>query len=244
MKVLSRASSLLFFTSLVVLGASAAAAAAAASPSHAVVFLVDDLGYGDTGHRGAEFPTTHIDALALGSGGVVLNQSYVMQLCSPTRGSILTSRYSYNIGMDGNVLTGGDARCANQSVAFLGDQMVKNGVATAFIGKYDAGYSAWKCTPNCRGFDYWLGYYGAAEDYYLHGSGKALDFHENYEQAPQYVAKRQREGDIGEDWRREEKSLPFGVLCVLCVLYMCACGVCVCVRAGVCVCAKCAEEHV
>ena len=47
-------------------------------------------------------------------------------------------------------------------------------------------YSSWACTPNCRGFDYWLGYYGAAEDYYLHGSPKGLDFHENYAQAPQY----------------------------------------------------------
>ena len=42
------------------------------------------------------------------------------------------------------------------------------------------------CTANCRGFDYWLGYYGAAEDYYQHGSRANLDFHENFEQAPQY----------------------------------------------------------
>ena len=84
---------------------------AAAQPKHAVVFLIDDLGCGDTGHKGAEYPTANIDGLA--TKGIVLNQSYVMQLCSPTRSSLLSSRYSYNIGMDSAVLTGGDIRCQN-----------------------------------------------------------------------------------------------------------------------------------
>ena len=159
-------------------------ASAFSSPKHAVVFLIDDLGYGDTGHMGAEFPTKSIDALAM--AGIRLNQSYVTMLCSPTRGALLSSRYSFEIGMDGQVLVSGDARCINASATTLGDQMSRNGVKTAFLGKYDVGYSSWHCTPNCRGWDYWLGYYGAAEDYYQHGSGSALDFHENFAQAPQY----------------------------------------------------------
>ena len=130
-------------------------AAAGSHPRHAVVFLIDDLGYGDTSHRGAEYPTAAIDALA--TSGIVLNQSYVMQLCSPTRSALLSSRYPYNIGMDGNVLTGGDARCINATVDTLGDRLSRGGVRTAFIGKYDVGYSSWACTANCRGFEYWLG---------------------------------------------------------------------------------------
>jgi len=161
-----------------------AVAVAAVRPKHAAVFLIDDLGYGDTGHMGAEYTTPEIDALAM--GGVRLNQSYVTQLCSPTRATLLASRYAYTMGMDGNVLTGRDTRCINASVTTLGEQMSAAGVKTAFIGKYDVGYSSWHCTANCRGWDYWLGYYGAAEDYYLHGSSKNLDFHENYDQAPQY----------------------------------------------------------
>jgi arylsulfatase B len=153
-------------------------------PRHAVILLIDDLGYGDTGHMGAEFLTPAIDGLAM--GGIRLNQSYVVQLCSPTRASLLSSRYSYSIGMDGNVLSAKDRRCIPANMSTVGDNMKSNGVATALIGKYDAGCSSWACTPNCRGFDYWLGYYGAAEDYYLHGGPTSLDFHENYEQAPQY----------------------------------------------------------
>ena len=49
-----------------------------AAPMHAAVVLVDDLGYGDTGHMGAEYPTINIDRLAL--GGIRLNQSYVQML--------------------------------------------------------------------------------------------------------------------------------------------------------------------
>lgn len=45
----------------------------AVRPLHAVVVLVDDLGYGDTGFMGAEYKTPHIDTLAL--FGVRLNQS-------------------------------------------------------------------------------------------------------------------------------------------------------------------------
>ena len=140
---------------------------ATTSPKHVAVFLIDDLGYGDTGHMGAEFATPHIDSLAL--GGVRLNQTYVTQLCSPSRASLLSSRYAYEIGMDGNVLGGGDARCINTSVSTLGDQMARMGVKTAFIGKYDVGYSAGlhRQLPRLRLLVRLL---RRGEDYYLHGS--------------------------------------------------------------------------
>ena len=36
-------------------------AVVAGGPQHAVVLLIDDLGYGDTHHMGAEYPTPNID---------------------------------------------------------------------------------------------------------------------------------------------------------------------------------------
>ena len=44
--------------------AAAGSSAASGGPRHAVVLLIDDLGYGDTGHMGAEYTTPFIDALA------------------------------------------------------------------------------------------------------------------------------------------------------------------------------------
>ena len=48
-------------------------------------------------------------------------------------------RYAYNLGMDGNVLTGHDARCINLTASTVGNHMQHAGVKTAFIGKYDVG---------------------------------------------------------------------------------------------------------
>ena len=39
----------------------------------------------------------------------------------------------------------------------------------------------WDYTPTCRGFDYFYGYWNAAQDYYSHGLPAALDLHENFE---------------------------------------------------------------
>ena len=100
---------------------------APAHPLHVVIFLVDDLGYGDTHHMGAEYDTPHISSLAL--GGVRLNQSYAAMLCSPSRASLLSSRYAYRVGMDGEVLKQGDERCSN--VTTLGKQMKRFGMHTA-----------------------------------------------------------------------------------------------------------------
>eukprot|EP01043_Picozoa_sp_COSAG02_P025469 COSAG02_NODE_1432_length_12646_cov_3.566988_16_plen_185_part_00 len=40
--------------------------------------------------------------------------------------------------------------------------------------------TTWDYTPTCRGFDYFYGYWNAAQDYYTHGGSSALDLHENF----------------------------------------------------------------
>jgi arylsulfatase B len=40
--------------------------------------------------------------------------------------------------------------------------------------------TTWEFTPTCRGFDYFYGYWNAAQDYYSHGGPRALDLHENF----------------------------------------------------------------
>lgn len=41
--------------------------------------------------------------------------------------------------------------------------------------------TTWDYTPTCRGFDYFYGYWNAAQDYYSHGGPHALDMHENFQ---------------------------------------------------------------
>jgi arylsulfatase A len=60
-----------------------------------IVFLADDLGYGDVGSYGAKsIPTPNIDRLA--SEGIRFTSGYCSaSTCTPTRYSLLTGRYAF-----------------------------------------------------------------------------------------------------------------------------------------------------
>ena len=80
-----------------------------------VLFVIDDLGFADlslksTAPRSAggyarDHSTPQIDALA--AEGILLDAYYVNRLCSPTRTSLISSRYAYNLGLAGGVITNG-----------------------------------------------------------------------------------------------------------------------------------------
>ena len=63
---------------------------------HILWIVSDDLGATDVGWRGSEFPTPHIDELAM--AGVRLENYYVQLVCSPTRTSFMTGRYPIHTG--------------------------------------------------------------------------------------------------------------------------------------------------
>ena len=70
---------------------------AAASPPHILFVVVDDLGWSDVGFHGSKIQTPNIDKLA--SEGVVLDNYYVLSICTPTRRSALMSgRYPIHTG--------------------------------------------------------------------------------------------------------------------------------------------------
>ncbi|HKB04970.1 MAG TPA: sulfatase-like hydrolase/transferase, partial [Gemmataceae bacterium] len=87
----------------------AALVAALASPALAdsrkpnlIVFLSDDVGYGEYGFQGnTEIPTPNIDAIA--RNGVRFTQGYVSgPYCSPTRAGLMTGRYQTRFGHEFN----------------------------------------------------------------------------------------------------------------------------------------------
>jgi arylsulfatase A-like enzyme len=130
----------------------AVAAAQAALQRHVLFVLIDDLGYADVGYHGeavgSVIPTPAIDELAL--AGVRLEQYYVVQLCSPTRTSLLSGRYPYTIGMNKEVIVDGHPSCMPLSVATIADRLSAAGWATSAYGKWD-GTSCVACPSSANG---------------------------------------------------------------------------------------------
>lgn len=154
------------------------AVATQAPPKNVLFMLIDDLGYADVGYHGnlvnATIPTPTIDELS--AAGVRLEQYYVTQLCSPTRTSLMSGRYPYSIGMQDEVIVDGHPSCLPVNASTIADRLQAAGWATSAYGKWDLGMTSWGCTPTCRGFDHFFGFYNAFNDYFTHHVGVGLDF--------------------------------------------------------------------
>ena len=81
---------------------SAAPATAADKQPNIIIFLADDVGWGEFGCQGnKEIPTPHIDSIA--KNGVRFTQGYVAATyCSPCRAGLMTGRYPTRFGHEFN----------------------------------------------------------------------------------------------------------------------------------------------
>ena len=160
---MSRASCLtipLLAASLVVLLTFAANCPAAdAKKPNVIVFLSDDVGYGEYGFQGnKQIPTPNIDSIA--KGGVRFTQGYVSgPYCSPTRAGLMTGRYQTRFGHEFN--EGGAAGTSNGfglplTETTIADRMNDLGYATCAVGKWHLGGSP-EYLPMKRGFDEFFG---------------------------------------------------------------------------------------
>ncbi len=129
-------------------------AVAAAKQPNVIIFLSDDVGWGEYGFQGGkDIPTPHIDSIA--ANGTRFPQGYVSgPYCSPTRAGLMTGRYQTRFGHEfNNVARQGDSRSRETTLA---DRMKSLGYATIAIGKWHLGekpeYRPWK-----RGFDVFYG---------------------------------------------------------------------------------------
>lgn len=154
--------------------------AAVPAPKHILFLMIDDLGFNDISYRNtSDLSSPNIDALAL--AGIRLERYYTHNLCSPSRTSFLSGRYASTLSMQGCVIINGHAIDLPSNVSTVADRLRKGGWKSAAFGKWDAGMTTWDFTPTCRGFDYFYGYWNAAQDYYSHGAPQALDLHENFD---------------------------------------------------------------
>lgn len=138
---------------------------AAPRPPNVILFLADDLGYGDLGSYGHPVHRTpHIDRLA--AEGQRWTSFYAASsVCTPSRGSLLTGRLPARLGLERS--EGGPAVFFPFSTGGLpleevtiAELLRTAGYSTALIGKWHLGFSA-QFSPNAQGFDYFFGTLGS-----------------------------------------------------------------------------------
>ncbi len=119
-----------------------------------IVFLADDLGYGDLGSYGHPLnKTPNIDAI--GSEGIRLNSFMTDAWCTPSRVQLMTGRYFPRVDLGGSVGPDGPGGLPDGELT-LAEGLKEAGYKTHMIGKWHLGFQK-QFLPTNQGFDTWLG---------------------------------------------------------------------------------------
>ncbi|XP_023221651.1 steryl-sulfatase-like [Centruroides sculpturatus] len=132
-----------------------------------LIFIADDLGYGDLGCFGNDtIQTPNIDSIA-NQGAKLTHHLAAAAVCTPSRAALLTGRYPVRSGME--------SFNRNKVFIFLASKgglpmnettfakvLQKEGYVTALIGKWHLGLSCYEKDDMCHhplnhGFDYYYG---------------------------------------------------------------------------------------
>jgi arylsulfatase A-like enzyme len=130
-----------------------------------LLFVADDMGYGDFGvFNDGSARTPHLDTLAAES--LCLTQHYAgSAACSPSRATLFTGRYPHRTGALTPMEMRGMDRIALDEVTYA-DAFQSAGYKTGLIGKWHNGALDDRYHPNARGFDEFFGFCGGWMDYF------------------------------------------------------------------------------
>ena len=138
------------------------ASRSAAAPN--ILFIVaDDLGWADVGWHGSALKTPHMDRLV--REGVELDRHYVQPVCTPTRATLMSGRWTSRIGP--HVLMPSNLRAFPPGTITLAGALKASGYQTYLSGKWHLG-SKPEWGPNHYGFDHSYGSLAGAVDPWAH----------------------------------------------------------------------------
>jgi arylsulfatase A-like enzyme len=129
-----------------------------------IVFLADDLGYGELSCQGytKEVPTPQVDSIA--KNGIRFTQGCIAATyCSPSRAGLMTGRYPTRFGHEFN--GNGPKFGLPLTETTLADRLKALGYATAAVGKWHLGDQP-NLYPTKRGFDEFMGSLANPGSYY------------------------------------------------------------------------------
>jgi len=135
-----------------------------------VVFMIDDLGYGDIGCYGGSISTPNIDRLAK-SGLRFTDFHSNGPMCSPTRAAFMTGCYQNRFGREFESALGGSSGITEKGLPLdavtIAEVLKKEGYAAGMFGKWHLGYKP-PLTPTNQGFDEYRGMVAGGGDHHTH----------------------------------------------------------------------------
>ncbi len=121
-----------------------------------VIFLSDDLGWGDVGFHGGPIDTPALDRLAR-EGSEIL-RFYSTPICSPTRAALMTGRDPIRLGVVYATILPWLNHGIHTDEHFMSQSFQAAGYQTGIFGKWHLGHSQEIFHPNRRGFDHFYGH--------------------------------------------------------------------------------------
>ena len=101
--------------------------------------LADDLGWNDVGfHGSSQIDSPFIDSLA--NQGLILNNYYVIPLCTPSRAAVLTGRHPVTIGLQYRVIAAGQRSGIPLQYKLMPEYLNDLGYESHMIGKWHLGF--------------------------------------------------------------------------------------------------------
>ncbi|MDG2207489.1 MAG: sulfatase-like hydrolase/transferase [Pirellulales bacterium] len=135
-----------------------------------ILFVADDLGYGDISPYGGWIQTPNLERLAK-SGVQFMDFHTSATVCSPTRAGLLTGLYQQRLGIPG-VLLADPSRAEHfggmaSEHTTIAEVFREHGYRTAIFGKWHLGYQP-QHNPTLHGFDEFRGFVSGNIDYQSH----------------------------------------------------------------------------
>jgi len=158
---------LVLITSLLELSVSAS------SSPNIVFILADDLGYDDVSWHNPEVLSPNLERLA--REGIILENSYTMPVCSPTRAALLSGYYPIHTGRQHSVIHSSAPTGLDAKLTLLPQYLKELNYSTHMIGKWHLGFCNEAYLPLNRGFDTFYGFYCGGGDHYAHSIPDQVD---------------------------------------------------------------------
>jgi len=130
------------------------------SSANVILIILDDAGWADFSHHNEDpwsaLQTPNIDSIM--SEGLYFSNYYSQSVCSPARGSMMTGRWTWALGLQHllNFQTCIRSRLS-WDIPTWAELLKESGYQNFFYGKWHLGMDSWKSTPRGRGWDGFLG---------------------------------------------------------------------------------------